>query len=149
MKVFSDNDKKFSMNTVSEGTGDMITMHFDKSTCEVEDPRGDADAVARLKSQLRAEIDVSDASFGLFWVQADRTGTKDRDNVVDVTYDPDGLGRVILGWAHRFPPTVSEDREETFEFTGGRIRVAEDEGSANDRISILCESSSGPVTVVR
>ena len=117
VKVFSDNDKKFAMNTGAQSTG-MITMNFqsfDEGECLVEDPRGDAPAVARLKRQLNeAVIDVADPLFSLFNVKVDRTtlGLPDeKGNDLQVTYDPnDRFGGVILGWAHRDRVTVKVTR---------------------------------------
>ena len=157
VKVFSDNNKKFSMNTGGPGTGGTIMTHFPafvKADCLVEndtDTDEDKAVVALLKSQLDgASINVSDPSFSLFWVQVDRTTEEpDRGNDLQVTYELAGVGPVILGWAHRDRAAVSEDPGETFEFRGGQIRVGEDEGRSKDRIRILCPSKLVTVTVTR
>ena len=161
LKVFSDNDKKFSMNTGAQSTG-TITTDFPAfgEGCTVENSTGtgeDNAVVTLLKSQLdNASIVVSDPSFGLFGlfsVRVDRTETKDRNNVLEINYDLAGVGPVILGWARRSPhPTVSEVSEDgtevfTFTFMGGQIRVGEDEGQ--DRIRILCPGADVTVTVTR
>ena len=137
VKVFSDNDKKFAMNTTAQSRG-TITMDFDAVVCVSEPIGANTDRVTRLQDQLtNPAIDVSMA---LFEVRVDRRNNE--NNVLDVTYDPDEKGQVILGWARRDPISVRITRDnadnEVFTFTGGRIRVGEVEGRARDRIRILC-----------
>ncbi len=154
LNVFSDNNKKFSMNTGGQSTGE-IRMNFQKLQCSEEvpphiDASDAATRVTRLESQLTTTVKVSDSSFDLFFVKVDRTTeTADKNNDFQVTYDPDGLGGVILGWAHRSPPSVSETPAEVFAFTGGEIRVGEDEGRSKDRIRILCSGAPAVTVMVK
>ena len=152
VKVFSDNDNKFAMNTTALSTG-TITMHFDATQCVPEPLDAKTGAVDRLKAQLKGAVpDASNSLFSLFNVKVDRTtlGLPDeKGNDLQVTYDPnDGFGGVILGWAHRDRATVSEDKDNgEFTFSGGQIRVGEEDGRPRDRIRILCPSAPVTVTV--
>ena len=154
VKVFSDNDNKFSMNTGALSTG-TITMNFGANGCVPEPLNAEAGAVERLKDQLTDAVpDASNSLFSLFNVKVDRTtlGLPDeKGNDLQVTYDPnDGFGGVILGWAHRDRATVSEDKVNgKFTFSGGQIRVGEEDGRPRDRIRILCPSADVTVTVTR
>ena len=146
VKVFSDNGKQFAMNTGSQSSGTITTQFsFDLKSCLVENGTIEDDRVKFLFGELnRSGIPVVSPS--LFLVQVDRRNNTKND--LQVTYD-DGNGPIILGWAHRDPPTVTENPQEVFTFTGGQIRVGEDEG--RDRIRILCPkvgAFSGFVKVV-
>ena len=161
VKVFSDNGKKFAMNTTAQSSG-TITMNFQGLKCSDEvPPHIDADDAAervkRLEILLTATtvIDVSSPLFSLFNVKVDRTTLDlpdEKGNDLQVTYDPnDGFGGVILGWAHRDRATVSEDKDKgEFTFSGGQIRVGEEDGRPRDRIRILCSGAPAvTVTVTR
>ncbi len=147
VKVFSDNGKKFAMNTTAQSSG-TITMNFGATNCMAEPDNADLDAVKRLKDQLDGSVpDAADALFSLFNVKVDRTTTSPtRGNDLQVTYD-DGFGGVILGWAHRDRADVTEEPAGVFKFTGGQIRVGEEDGKPSDRIRILCDSKPVTVTV--
>ena len=155
VKVFSDNNKKFAMNTDPNQSAGVIAMNFDIDTdeCVAEPDNAETEAVdrvKRLKAQLGAHLpNANNSLFTLFNVKVDRTALGDQDKGHDLqfTYDPvDGGGGIILGWAHRDRAAVSEEAG-TFTFSGGQIRVGEEEGSPRDRIRILCPSKDVTVTV--
>lgn len=133
------------MNTGAQSIG-KITTNFSAVNCLVEPQGSDPTRVARLFSQFDTAT-INCPSTSLFQVQVDRKGG--RKNDLQITYDPDRKGPIILGWARRStPPMVSESPDEVFTFTGqsgSEIRVGEDEG--NDRIRIFCPGKGVVVTV--
>ena len=161
VKVFSDNGKKFAMNTIAESIGE-IMMNFVVDTDKCKEPdNADATAVNRLKEQLdgpKLSPDNPEVSLlsllSLFNVKVDRTadGSPTRGNDLQVTYEPkDGSGGVILGWAHSARAAVKEtgsDNKTVFVFSKGQIRVGEEDGKPSDRIRILCDNSPSVTVTV-
>ena len=162
VKVFSDNGKKFSMNTTAESSG-IITMNFVKTKTKNNCGEEPLDAevltkVGRRKERLVGPVlslspDKPGVSLlSLFNVKVDRTadGSPTRGNDLQVTYD-DGSGGVILGWAHSDRAAVMEtvsENETVFVFSGGKIRVGEEDGKPSDRIRILCVVGSDETVTV-
>ena len=150
VKVFSDNGKKFAMNTIAGSSG-IIAMKFE-ANCVADPLNADEGAVARLERQLDGSVpDAADLLFSLFNVKVDRTtDLATRGNDLQVTYD-DGSGGVILGWAHSDRAAVMEtvsENETVFVFSGGKIRVGEEDGKPSDRIRILCDNSPSVTVTV-